>query len=397
MTASDRRRFGNVRRRASGRWQARYVGPDGLQRTAPHTFESEKKALKWLTVMEADIIRGTWTAPEAAETVLDDYAPRWIAERKLSSRTREAYEDLYRLYIRDHLGRLALGQIKTSTIRTWRRRLLDDGRSEPQAVKAYCLLRAVFTTAVQEDGLLPANPCRVRGFDKYTPPERPTASVAQVEALAAAIPSRYSAFVTLAAYSGLRWGELAALRRGDLDLTERTVRVTRTLIALRGRMIFGPPKSAAGRRTVALPTAAVKALRVHLAEFVPADPEALVFTGDKGALLRTGNFARAVGWRALLDRLGFPPGFHFHDLRHTGNTLSAPGASTRELMRRMGHASMRAALIYQHATDERDREIAAGIDARIARTKTKKRGKRKAEKRAKPEADTGQRQLGQSG
>ncbi|MDI5938247.1 tyrosine-type recombinase/integrase, partial [Micromonospora sp. DH15] len=97
-------------------------------------------------------------------------------------------------------------------------------------------------------------------------------------------------------------------------------------------------------------------------------PEELVFTGDKGAVLRSGNFRRAVGWAAALRAAGMPEGFHFHDLRHTGNNLAAAtGASTRDLMHRMGHASMRAALVYQHANSERDREIAAGMDRRIAK------------------------------
>lgn len=93
-----------------------------------------------------------------------------------------------------------------------------------------------------------------------------------------------------------------------------------------------------------------------------------MFIGDKGAVLRCGNFRRAVRWSEALRAAGMPEGFHFHDLRHTGNNLAAAsGASTRELMHRMGHGSMRAALIYQHATSERDREIADAMEERIAR------------------------------
>ncbi|MFY1687328.1 tyrosine-type recombinase/integrase [Plantactinospora sp. WMMB782] len=100
--------------------------------------------------------------------------------------------------------------------------------------------------------------------------------------------------------------------------------------------------------------------------------DAIVFTGEKGAVLRTGNFRRAVDWSAALRAAGMPAGFHFHDLRHTGNNrAAATGASTRDLMHRMGHASMRAALIYQHANSERDREIAAGMDRRIAKAQPK--------------------------
>lgn len=371
------RRFGNVRKRTSGRYQARYIGPDGIERTAPATFETERAAEKWLTIVESEILKGEWTAPEAGEVELDDYGTRWIAERKLAPRTRENYEDLFRLHIRGHLGSLAIGSIKPATIRSWRKRLLDSGTPEPQAVKAYRLLRAILNTAIKEDSLIRDNPCRIKGYDRYDTPERPTATVEQVYSLAGAIPDHYRALIIVAAFSGLRWGELAALRRSDVDLDAGTVGVPRKLAALRNRMEFGPPKSAAGVRVVALPTAALTALRDHLAHRVGPDAGALIFTGRDGAVLRSGNFGRAVRWIEMITQLGLPEGFHFHDLRHTGNTLAAAsGASTRELMHRMGHASMRAALIYQHATSERDREIAAGMDRRIAKATCKKRRKK---------------------
>ena len=178
------------------------------------------------------------------------------------------------------------------------------------------------------------------------------------------MPARFSALVIVAAFSGLRWGEQVALRRCDVDIDAGTVRVPRKLAVPRNRTEFGPPKTEAGRRPVVLPSAARTVLVEHLGEHVAADPDALIFTGDKGAVLRTGNFRRAVKWTDALKAAGMPTGFHFHDLRHTGNNLAAAtGASTRDLMHRMGHA----VLIYQHATSERDREIADGMDRRIAR------------------------------
>jgi hypothetical protein len=120
-----------------------------------------------------------------------------------------------------------------------------------------------------------------------------------------------------------------------------------------------------GFRTVALPSVLVAVVRVHLVEFPPSNPEDLIFKGPMGAALRRNNFHRSVRWAECVAEAGLPEGFRFHDLRHTGNTLAASsGASTRELMHRMGHASMRAALIYQHATSKPDREIAAAIDER---------------------------------
>jgi hypothetical protein len=85
-------------------------------------------------------------------------------------------------------------------------------------------------------------------------------------------------------------------------------------------------------------------------------------------MLRRGNFGRATRWPDTVVKAGLPVGFHFHDLRHTGNQLAAnSGATTRELMHRMGHGSMRAALIYQHASTERDRRIAQEMAALVER------------------------------
>jgi len=185
------RRFGSVRKLVSGRYQARYLGADGLMRAAPTTFATERQAEKWLTVVESDIIRGEWHPPEAGEVELGPYGERWIAERKLAPRTRELYEDLFRLYIRPYLGALTLDVLRSQTIRSWRKRLLDAGKSEPQAVKAYCLLRAILNTATKEDGIIRQNPCRIKGYDSYHTPERPIATAAQILRLADAMPPRF--------------------------------------------------------------------------------------------------------------------------------------------------------------------------------------------------------------
>lgn len=220
------------------------------------------------------------------------------------------------------MGPLALGAVKPATIRAWRRRFIDGGTPEPQAVKAYALLRAIFNTAMKEDEIIRQNPCWISGYDRYHTPERPAASIAQVFALADAMPVHFSALVVVAELSGLRWGELAALRRRDVDLDAALVRVPRKLAVLNGRVEFGSPKSAAGVRVVALPAAAVEALKPHLAVFVDDHPDALIFTGAKGRVLRSSSFGKAAGWRGAVASVGLTD-LHLHDLRHTGNTLAA--------------------------------------------------------------------------
>lgn len=129
--------------------------------------------------------------------------------------------------------------------------------------------------------------------------------------------------------------------------------------------MLGPPKSRAGIRAVTLPRPLLQPLAAHMEEYGPADQTGLLFTGDKGGALRRSNFNRRVSWRTVVTRVGVP-NLHFHDLRHTGNTLAASsGASLRDLVIRMGHDGMRAALIYQHGTSNADQRIADALTRHI--------------------------------
>jgi integrase len=200
-------------------------------------------------------------------------------------------------------------------------------------------------------------------------------TIAQVYALANAVGQRYQALVLLAMFSSLRWGELAGLRRCDVDLEARTVRVFRQLTEVRGRGIeFGPPKSKAGRRTVPIPALIIPVIRWHLSCFAQDGDEGLVFTSPRGMPLRHSQFRQRV-WVPALATAGLS-GVHFHNLRHTGNTLAAnAGATLRELMDRMGHDSERAAMIYLHGSDARQQAIADTL-GKLARDELKRDGTR---------------------
>lgn len=191
--------------------------------------------------------------------------------------------------------------------------------------------------------------------------ERPIAGVTEIEQLAAVVPARYRAMVLLGTYAGLRYGELAGLERQHVDVAAGVVTVVQQLQELgTGECRIGPPKTDAGWRSVTIPPHILTDVKRHLLRFVANGPTALVFTSPEGGPLRRSNFRRRV-WGPAREKVGLGQ-MYFHDLRHTGNTLAAStGASTKELMRRLGHASARAALIYQHSTAERDAEIARNL------------------------------------
>lgn len=357
-----KRRFGRVRQLPSGRWQARYTGPDGVDRPAPETFATKTDAEVWLTRKEAEILDDEWIDPDAGKITLGEYGRAWIEERpNLRPRTVELYGYLLRAHLVSTFGEKALSEIKDPQVRRWRKKLLDAGVSEVTVAKAYRLLKAVLTTAV-DDQLIKRNPCRIKGAGQERSPERPVLTVAEVYRLADAIEPRYRALVLLATFGGLRWGELAGLQRRDVDLGAGTVRVERQLMQITGQgLVFTEPKSAAGKRTVVIPDLIVEDLRAHVKDFTQDGDKGLIFAGPDDGPLRNTNFNRRVWAQALRD--ADLPKIHFHDLRHTGNTLAAnAGASIRELMERMGHSSTRAAMIYQHSTHERQREVARKLD-----------------------------------
>jgi len=367
-----RRRFGALRQLPSGQWQARYRGQDGLMRPADTTFPTKTDAEVWLTRKEAEILNGDWINPDAGKVLLSGYGSTWIEERpNLRPKTIRLYRYLFRRHIQPHFGSMTIADIKEAHVRSWRKKLLDSGVSTVTTAKAYRLLKAILNTAV-DDGIIRRNPCRIKGAGQEQSAERPILTIAEVYDLAAAIDQRYRALVLLGTFASLRWAELAALRPIDIDLDTCTIRVVRQLIEqLGGGSAFGPPKSRAGRRTVPFSDIIKAELADHLQHLDQDDDQVLVFTSPMGTPLRHSNFYRRA-WLPAVAKVGLR-GIHFHDLRHAGNTLTADaGASLRELMDRMGHSSTRAALIYQHSSDERQRKLAdaVGEAARAALLKT---------------------------
>ena len=317
------------------------------------------------------MMSGHWTDPLRARVSLGDYAERWITERAgLRPRTVQLYRWLWSKHVGPYLGAVQLGQLSPAMVRQWRSDRLGAGVSQSVTAKSYRLLRAVLATAVEEDQILTRNPCRVKGADRESPAERPVVTVAQVYQLADAMRfRRFRVLILLTTFATLRWGEVTALRRCDIAPDGTWVRVSFAHTEVTGRgIVVGPPKSRAGVRTVAVPAVVAAEVVEHLAAYVDARPDALVFTGPKDqAALRRGNFNNLVRWVPTVAELSMS-GLHFHDLRHTGNVLAAQaGISTKDLMARMGHDDMRAALLYQRASSEADRRIADQLDALLDR------------------------------
>ena len=351
---------GTTRQLPSGRWQARFRGDDGVMRPASVTFDTKLDASAWLKAQAVDVQRGTWSAPEAratSTTTVKDYAETWLASRDLKPRTRLLYRSLLDALVLPGLGPARLDKVSPTTVRNWYATL--DPSTPTRRAHAYSLLRSIFTTAMSDD-LVPTNPCRIRGAGSSGKVHTTkVASLAELEVMVETMPPRYRSMILLAAWCGLRFGELAELRRCDVDLKARTVRVERAVTSRDGQVFVGDPKSDAGRRTVAVPPHFVPVLAAHLDEHTGPTSGALLFPAHHGGHLAATTLHGP--WSKAREAAGRPD-LRFHDLRHTGATLAAAtGATLADLMQRLGHSTSSAALRYQHAAADRDRAIAEAL------------------------------------
>jgi len=356
--------FGTVEKLPSGRYRARYWGPDRRHHSAPTLFLTKKDARAWLALKHAEIIEHEWLPPQArrgrSKLTLAAYADTWLKTRlvkgePLRPRTKAHYRRVLDQQILPKLGSMPLTAITDDTVQSWYADLPED--TPTARAHAYSILRAIMTTAVEQNKIT-ANPCALRGAGSSARVHkiRP-ATLAELDAITAAMPPEYQAMVLLASWCALRYGELTELRRGDIDLKNGVVRVSRAVVRVDGAFDVGEPKSRAGVRDVAIPPHLLPAIEDHLTEFVEDYSDALLFPSRHGDHLAAPTLYRH--WFKAREAAGRPD-LRFHDLRDSGAVLAAAtGATLAELMARLGHSTVGAAMRYQDAAHGRDREIAA--------------------------------------
>lgn len=357
--------FGTVETLPSGRHRARYRGPDGRRYTSPTLFLYQKDARGWLALRQAEIIRKAWTPPDAQAQrpnpiTFAEYAEQWMTQRDLKDRTREHYRKLLdQRLLKAPFASLPLASITSDDVRNWHAKF---GTKTP-TMRAHCygLLRTIMGTAAS-DGKITVNPCVIRGAGtaRRVHKIRP-ATLDELEIITTEMPEQYRAMILLASWCALRFGELAELRRMDVDLFDEVIRIRRGVVRVKRdngiTFLVTTPKSDAGVRDVAIPPHLLPALEDHLSKHVGKERDSLLFPAKQGDHLAPATLNRH--YYKARDKAKRPD-LRFHDLRHSGAVLAAStGATLAELMQRLGHSTPQAAMRYQHAAAGRDREIAA--------------------------------------
>ena len=340
-------------------YRARYRAPDGTERNK--TFRRKVDAEKFLATVESAKLRGAWTDPAAGRATLAAWLEEWwgsAADLRPSTVARD--EAYFNSLILPRFGGVPLAAIRQPDVQAWVAELSARGFKPATVVKAYQLLGRTMTAAVNAD-MVPRSPCRAVRLPRVEREEMRFLNPAEVARLADVIDARYRALVLVAAYGGLRIGELVGLRRRRVDLLRGTVDVAEIVVEVRGELYMGPPKTRAGRRIVTLPRSVVEELAEHLGPVGEAD--AWVFTADKGGVLRPSNF-RVKVWLPAIRAAGLAP-LRPHDLRHTAVALwIAAGANPKEVSVRAGHTSVAFTIDrYGHLFPGHDEELRDRLDA----------------------------------
>lgn len=336
------------------RYLIRWREPDGTAQSEAAPDRATARARK--AEIEAQLLRGSYTAKELRAQAFSAYAREVLsASLRLKDSTRYAYERILERHLEPVIGTVPVGEIDEVLVR----RLF--ARIEPQTPATLARVKQVLSRIVGQafrEGLLARNP--MHAVDVPSPKRRDihVLSPEEVESLAAAIEPRFRAMVLLAAWGGLRIGELGALRPEDLDYERGVVHVRRALSEAAGKVTVGEPKTKSSKRTVAVPAFVMKELAAHQLAYGTPDR---IFTMPQGGWVTHQTFHRV--WKAARERVESTA--RFHDLRHTAVALAIrQGAHPKAIQSRLGHASITMTMdVYGHLFPGQDEEIARGLEA----------------------------------
>lgn len=344
----------------SGRFRIRYRDPWG--RRVGRVFDTAADARAHYRKVQGDIARGDYVDPRRARTPLAEWADEWLAgARNLSTGARETYRRDLDRHILPELGKIPIGRLDPATID----RYLAGVDLAPSSVhRHYRTLHRMLRVAVDR-GLIARNPCGPVEPPRIPPVDRRVLDVDEVDRLADKISPRYRAWLLVAVYGGLRWGESIGLRRRHV--AGPVLQIREQLVRRRSGEWERVEPKARSIRTITLPAFVADELDGHLDAYSAAGPDGLVFCTRNGTPPRSSSFRSNVLGRALVK--AELPSIRIHDLRHTAVSLAiAAGVDPKASQARAGHSSIGIHLdTYGHLYPAADAAVAASLDDLHAR------------------------------
>jgi integrase len=353
------------------RWRARYVDADG--REVARGFGRKIDAQRWLDEVTSTIVTGSYVAPRAGAVTVGQMHEQWLTTHgHLKATTKAARASAWAVHVSDVWADKAVADVQTSAVRAWVGELADAGAEAATIENALGVLRMVLALAV-EDRRIPRNPCQSVKAPPRKHSQRAYLSHSQVDELASAM-VRDGLAIRFLSYTGLRYGEMAALTVSDFDMLRRRVNIRRSVTEVAGKLAWSTPKNHE-RRSVPFPKFLLDDLAVQMCGKRRED---LVFSAPGGGVLRIATFRTRVFNPAVNKLRGLDddgkattdwPRPTLHDLRHAAASLAiSAGANVKAVQTMLGHKS--AALTLDTYADLFPDDLEAVADALDAAVRT---------------------------
>jgi integrase len=336
-----------------------YRDPEGRQRSAG-TFSSRRAAERAANREEAKVREGNWHDHSRGQVTFADYVQTvWLPSKQVETSTLAAYRSYLNKHFIPVFGRRPMGNILPSEIQRWVTTATEGGLSAASVRKYHTMLHSIFERALT-DRVKTFNPCEATELPKVIKKNNRTLTPAEYDTILAALPAQHRLMIETAISTGLRWGELIALKPRHLNLATGRLTVEETIVEVSiknsptgARMLVKPYPKDNEPRTMALPDD----LTTQLAEWInqrQLGPDDLLFATRDGTPISRNTFRTRV-WRPAVHASGVDFDVRVHDLRHAhASWLLSGGSDIRSVMERMGHAQITTTQKYLHTLPDAD-------------------------------------------
>ncbi len=344
------------------RYRVMYRTPDHRQ-TTKRGFKTKREAELYLATVETNKARGEYIDASAARVAIASLGTVWLANQThLKPSSLRPLEIAWRLQVEPRWGKVPVGDVRHSDVQAWVTSLTA-GKSATTVLRAFGVLAGILDVAVK-DRRVPVNVARGSRLPRKVARAHRYLTHQQVHDLATAS-GKHDVLVLLLAYTGLRWGEVIALRVRDVDLTRRRLAISENAVEVGPETIVGTPKNHK-RRSVPFPSFLGDALAEAA---IGKQPNELLFSGRFGEHVKRATRGQRTWFKSALDRAGLDP-MTVHDLRHTAASLAvSAGANVKAVQRMLGHASAAMTLdVYADLFDDDLDAVAEALDRAARRS-----------------------------